>query len=79
VHPARMKETRNTYTTLVRRPQWKRLYERPRRRWDDNIKIGHREIGCDDADCIHLAQDRNLWRGLVNTVTGSIKGGEFID
>jgi hypothetical protein len=42
--------------------------ERPRRRWLDSIKIGLREIGWDGMDWIDLAQDRNQWRALVNTV-----------
>jgi hypothetical protein len=45
----------------------KRLLERPRRRWVDNIKIDLREIGCDGMDWIDLVQDRAQWRALVNT------------
>jgi hypothetical protein len=41
---------------------------RPRRRWEDNIKIDLREIGFGDVDWIHWAQDRDRWRALVNTV-----------
>jgi hypothetical protein len=41
---------------------------KPRRRWVDNIKIDLREIGWDGVDCIDLAQDRDQWRALVNTV-----------
>jgi hypothetical protein len=41
---------------------------RPRRRWVDNIKIELREIGWDGVDWIDLAQDRDQWRALVNTV-----------
>jgi hypothetical protein len=41
---------------------------RPRRRWVDNIKIDIREIGWDGMDRIDLAQDRDQWRVLVNTV-----------
>jgi hypothetical protein len=46
----------------------KRPLGRPRRRWVDNIKIDLREIGWDGMDWIDLAQDRNQWRALVNTV-----------
>jgi hypothetical protein len=40
----------------------------PRRRWVDNIKMDHREIGWDGIDWITLAEDRDHWRALVNTV-----------
>jgi hypothetical protein len=42
---------------------------RPRRRWEDNIKVDLREIGFGDVDWINWAQDRDRWRALVNTVT----------
>jgi hypothetical protein len=41
---------------------------RPRRRWEDNIKMDLREIGFGDVDWIHLARDRDTWRAVVNTV-----------
>jgi hypothetical protein len=52
-------------------PEGKRPLGRPRRtrRWADNIKIDLREIGWDFMDWIDLAQDRDKWRALVNTVT----------
>lgn len=43
--------------------------ERPRHRWEDNIEIDLREIGCVGMGCTDLAQDRDLWHALVNTVT----------
>jgi hypothetical protein len=46
----------------------KRPLGRPRRRWADNIKMDLGEIGWDGMDCIDLAQDRNQWKVLVNTV-----------
>jgi hypothetical protein len=49
----------------------KRLLRRQRSRWVDNIKIDHREIEWGDMERIHLAQDRNQWRALVNTVMNS--------
>jgi hypothetical protein len=52
----------------VGNPEGKRPLGRPRRRWVDNIKIDLREIGLDDMDWIELAQDRDQWRALVNTV-----------
>jgi hypothetical protein len=67
-HIARMGETRNAYRTLVGKPEGKRPQGRPRRRWVDNIKIDLRGIGWDGMDWIHLAQDRDQWRALVNTV-----------
>jgi hypothetical protein len=67
-HVARMGETRNAYRILVGKPEEKRPLERPRRRWMDNIKMDLGEIGCDGRDWIELAQDRDQWRALVNTV-----------
>jgi hypothetical protein len=46
----------------------RRRLGRPRRRWEDNIKMVLREIGFGDVDWIHWAQDRDRWRALVNTV-----------
>jgi hypothetical protein len=63
-----MGETRNSYRILVGKPEGKRPLGRPRRRWVDNIKIDLREIGWDSVDWIELAQDRDQWRALVNTV-----------
>jgi hypothetical protein len=53
---------------LVRKTKGKRPLGRPRRRWDDNIKMDFREIGIDGANWIQLAQDRVQWRACVNTV-----------
>jgi hypothetical protein len=50
------------------RPEGRRPLGRPRRGWEDNIKMGFREIGFGDVDWIDLAQDRDRWRALVNTV-----------
>jgi hypothetical protein len=47
---------------------WESQEVRPRRRWVDNIKMDLREIGWDGVDWIDLAQDRDQWRALVNTV-----------
>jgi hypothetical protein len=52
----------------VEKPEGKRLPGRPRRRWVDNIKMDLREIGWEDMDWIELAQDRDQWRALVNTL-----------
>jgi hypothetical protein len=53
---------------LVGRPEGRRPLGRPRRRWEDNIKMDLREIGFGDVDWIHWDQDRDRWRALVNTV-----------
>jgi hypothetical protein len=53
---------------LVGRPEGKRPVRRPRRRWEDNIKMDLREIGIDEANWIRLAQDRVQWWSFVNTM-----------
>jgi hypothetical protein len=67
-HVARMGETNNAYWILVKKPEGKRPLGRLRRRWVDNIKMDLREIGWDGVDWMELAQDRDQWRALVNTV-----------
>jgi hypothetical protein len=52
----------------VGKPEGKRQLGRPRRRWVDNIKMDLREIGWDSMDWIDLAQDRDQWKTLVNSV-----------
>jgi hypothetical protein len=64
VHPV----VRNAYRILVRIPEGKRPLGRPRHRWVDNIKIDLRGIGLVGMDWFDLAQDRDKWRALVNTV-----------
>jgi hypothetical protein len=59
-----MGEVRGAYNIFVGRPEGRR----PRRRWEDNIKMDLREIGFGDVDWIHLAHDRDRWWALVNTV-----------
>jgi hypothetical protein len=63
-----MGETRNAYRILVRRPDGKRPLGRPRRTWVNNIKTDLREIGWDVMDWIELADDRDQWKAVVNTV-----------
>jgi hypothetical protein len=53
---------------LVGRPEGKRPLGRPRRRWDDNIKMDLREMRIDGASWIQLAQDKVQWRACVNMV-----------
>jgi hypothetical protein len=63
-----MREKRNAYRIMVGKPEGKRPLGRPRRRWVDNIKIYLRDIAWDGMDWIDLAQDRDHWMVLVNTV-----------
>jgi hypothetical protein len=63
-----MGEVRGAYNILVGRPEGRRPLGRPRRRWEDNIKMDLREIGFGDVDWINLAQDRDTCRAPVNTV-----------
>jgi hypothetical protein len=65
---ARVGEGRGMYTVLVGKPEGKRPLGRPRRRWEDNIKMYLQEVGCGITEWIELAQDRDRWRALVNTV-----------
>ena len=53
---------------LVGKPEGKRPLGRPRRRWEDNIKLNLQDVGCDVMDLIDLAQERDSWRALVNAV-----------
>jgi hypothetical protein len=56
------------FRILVGKPEGKRPLGRPRRRWVDNIKMDLREIGWDGEDWMAMAQERDQWRALVNTV-----------
>jgi len=67
-HVARMGERRGVYRVLVGKPEVKRPHERPRRRWEDNIKMDLQEVGCGGMDWIELVQYRDRWRALVNAV-----------
>jgi hypothetical protein len=63
-----MVEERGAYRILVGRPEGRRPLERPRRRWEDNIKTDLREVGWGGMNWIELAQDRDRWRTVVNAV-----------
>jgi hypothetical protein len=65
---ARMREDRGVHRVLVGRPKGKRPLGRPRRSWEDNIKMDLMEIGGGRGDWIELAQDRDRWRALVGPV-----------
>ena len=60
-----MEQFRNAYSVLAKKPQSRRPLGRPRRRWEDNIKMDLREVGFDPRDCIDLAEDRDQWRTYV--------------
>ena len=64
----RMGERRGVYWVLVRKPEGKRPLGRPRRRWEDNIKVNLQEVRCGRMVLIEVVQDRNRWRALVNAV-----------
>jgi hypothetical protein len=67
-HVACMGGSRGVYRVLVGRPKGKRPLGRPRRKWEDNIKLDLREIGIDGKNWIQLAQERVMWLAFVNTV-----------
>ena len=63
-----MGEGTGVYRVVVGKPEGKRPLGRPRRRWEDNIKMDIQEVGCGTMDWIRLAQDRDRWQALVNAV-----------
>jgi hypothetical protein len=67
-HVARMGEKRNAYSLLVGKPEGSRPLGRPRCRWLNNIRMDLVEVGWGDVDWIGLAQDRDRWTALVNSV-----------
>ena len=67
-HIAHVGEGRGVYRVLVEKPEGKRPLGRPRHRWEDNIEMDLQEVGCVGMDWIKLAQVRDRWRALVNTV-----------
>jgi hypothetical protein len=80
-HAARIEAIRNTYKVLIRKPEGRKTLGRPSRIWEENIRMDLREIGCEGVDRIHLAQDRDQWRAVVNMVTKlrvAQKAGNFL-
>jgi hypothetical protein len=67
-HVALMGEERNVYRVLMGKPEGQRPFGRPRRRWEDGIRMDLREIGWWSVDWIQLTQNRDQWRALANTV-----------
>ena len=67
-HVARMGEDRGVQRVLVGRSEGMRPLGRPRRRWEDDIKMDLQEVGAGRGDWMELAQDRDRWRALVGTV-----------
>jgi len=63
-----MGEGRGVYRVLVEKPEGRRPLGRPRRRWEDNIRMDLREVGYGCVDWMDLAQDRDRWRALVSAV-----------
>jgi hypothetical protein len=63
-----MEERKSIYRFWVGKPEVKKLLGRPRRRWEDYIKMRLQEVGCGSMEWIELAQDRVRWRALVNAV-----------
>jgi hypothetical protein len=59
---------RGIYRVLVRKPEGRRPFGRPRRSWEYNIELDLQEVGYGVMDCIDLAQDRYWWRALANAV-----------
>ena len=74
-----MGERTGVYRILVGKPEGKTLLGRPRRRWEDNIKMDLQEVGCCVMDLIELAEDTDRTCECGNEPSGSIKCGEFLD
>jgi len=78
---ARMEEDRGVHRVLVGKPEGKRRLGRPRRRWEDNIKMDLEEVGRGHGDWMELVQDRDMWRGTCGYgegLSGSINAGNFL-
>jgi len=67
-HVARMGKRMGVYRAMVGKPEGKRPLGRPWRKWEVNIKMDLQEVGCGGVNWFELAQDRDRWRTIVNTV-----------
>ena len=67
-HVARMEQSRNAYRVLVRKPEGKRPLRRPRRQWEEHIKMDLREVGCGPGEWIDLVEVRDQWGPYVRAV-----------
>ena len=65
-HVARMEEGRSAFKILTGKPRGKRTWRRPRRRWEDNIRMDLEDISINVGNWVVSAQDRNYWRALVS-------------
>ena len=78
-----MGDRRDAYWVLVGKPGGKRPLGRPKRRWEDNIKMDLQEVGCGGLDWIEIAGDRDRWGGgyceCGNETSASVKCGKFLD
>jgi hypothetical protein len=63
-----MRQMRNTYNIMVRKPERKAPHGRPRRRWEDSIRMDLKKLGWESVDWIHLAHDREQWRAVLKKV-----------
>ena len=75
-HVARMGEDRGVQTVLVGKPEGKRPLGRPRRRWEDNIKMDLQEVGGGRGDWMELAQGRDRWRARMRWAGHVARMGE---
>jgi hypothetical protein len=73
-----MEEDRGVHRVLVGKPEGERPLGRPRRRWEDNMKMDLQDVGRGRGDWMELAQDKDRWLALVGTVRGSINAGNFL-
>jgi hypothetical protein len=76
-----MGEGRGVWRVLMGKPEGKRQLGRPRRRWEDNVRVDLQEVGCGCGDWIGLAQNRDMWRALVSSVMNlrvPKKAGNFL-
>jgi hypothetical protein len=76
-HVISMLKKRNAYRILVGKPAGKSRVERPRCRWENNIKMSLRDIDWGDMSWINQVHERDQWRALVNTIMSSVKWKYF--